>query len=200
MGPLGTPTAAVGEAGAEDHTRCTCRLTSHRGFARSQPTHCSIFRRGTLETPTGLSAPGLGAADEIAKRLTLWEERRFEDLFGRAEEHLLANRTAGKRKQRGGQPDPLARADRASRAGAVGAYRKATTASSPRCSPVRKTRTSRGPRSSFPPPPGARPAAGAPSPRLFLVRTGTGPSLACTTQPSVHWALPALARSTSRTC
>ena len=31
----------------------------------------------------------LGAAAEVAKRLTLWEERRFEDLLRRAEEQLL---------------------------------------------------------------------------------------------------------------
>ena len=37
------------------------------------------------------------------------------------------NRKASKRKQRGGQPDPLARADRARRTAAVGAYRKAAT-------------------------------------------------------------------------
>ena len=58
---------------------------------------------------------------------TLWEERRCEDLLRRAEEHLLINRKAGKRKQRDGQPDPLARADRARQTAAVGAYRKATT-------------------------------------------------------------------------
>ena len=32
---------------------------------------------------------GLGAAAEVAKRLTLWEERCFEDLLRRAEEQLL---------------------------------------------------------------------------------------------------------------
>ena len=64
--------------------------------------------------------PGLGAAAEVAKRLTLWEERRFEDLLRRAEEHLLL-------KQRGSRNDTLARADRARGTAAVGAYRKATT-------------------------------------------------------------------------
>ena len=64
--------------------------------------------------------PILGVAAEVAKRLTLWEERRFEDLLRRAEEHLLL-------KQRGSQNDTLARADRARRTAAVGAHRKATT-------------------------------------------------------------------------
>ena len=70
---------------------------------------------------------GLGAAEEVAKRLTLWEERRFVDLLRRPQEHLLVSRKAGKRRQRDGQLDPLARADRARRTAAFGAYRKATT-------------------------------------------------------------------------
>ena len=71
--------------------------------------------------------PGLGTAAEVAKRLTLSEESRFEDLLQRAEEQILILRKAGKRKKRDAQPDPLARADRARRTAAVGAYRKATT-------------------------------------------------------------------------
>ena len=55
-----------------------------------------------------------GAAAEVAKRHTLWEEGRFEDLLRRAEE-LSTHRKAGKRKQRDAQPHPLARADRARR-------------------------------------------------------------------------------------
>ena len=38
--------------------------------------------------------PGL-----VAKRLTLWEERRFKDLLRRAEEQLLVHRKAGKMKK-----------------------------------------------------------------------------------------------------
>ena len=63
----------------------------------------------------------------MAKRLTLWEESRFEDLLRRAKEQLLILHRAGKRKKRDAQLDPLARADRARRTAAVGAYRKATT-------------------------------------------------------------------------
>ena len=46
-----------------------------------------------VEAPTVAGVPGLGAAAEVAKRLTLWEERRFEDLLRRDEEHLLADAT-----------------------------------------------------------------------------------------------------------
>ena len=63
----------------------------------------------------------------MAKRLTLWEESRFEDLLRRAEEQLLILRRAGKRRKCDAQPDPLARADRARRTAAVAAYREATT-------------------------------------------------------------------------
>ena len=79
------------------------------------------------EGPAGLRSPGLGTAAEVAKRLTLWEEVRFEDLLRRAEEQHLIHRKAGKRKKRDAQPDPPARADRARRTASVGAYRKATT-------------------------------------------------------------------------
>ena len=70
---------------------------------------------------------GLSAATEVLKRLTLWEEHRFEMLLQRAEEQLLLNRRSGKRHKTGGPPDPSARADRARRTAAVGADRKATT-------------------------------------------------------------------------
>ena len=46
-----------------------------------------------VEAPSVAGVPGLGAAAELAKRLTLWEERRFEDLLRRDEEHLLADAT-----------------------------------------------------------------------------------------------------------
>ena len=43
--------------------------------------------------------PGLGTAAEVAKRLTLWEEGRCEDLLRRAEEQLPIHRNVGKRKE-----------------------------------------------------------------------------------------------------
>ena len=49
---------------------------------------------------------GLAPAAEVGKRFTLWEECRFEDLLGRAEEQLLIQRKTGKRKKRDAQPDP----------------------------------------------------------------------------------------------
>ena len=52
---------------------------------------------------------GLSAATEILKRLTLWEERRFEALLQRAEEQLLLKRKKGKRHKNGGPPDPCLR-------------------------------------------------------------------------------------------
>ena len=70
---------------------------------------------------------GLSAATEVLKRLTLWEEQRFETLLRRAAEQLLLKRRPGKRHKTGGPPDPSARGDRARRTAAIGAYRKATT-------------------------------------------------------------------------
>ena len=37
--------------------------------------------RGSDDYSRRTGAPGLGAAAEVAKRVTLWEERRFEDLL-----------------------------------------------------------------------------------------------------------------------
>ena len=70
---------------------------------------------------------GLSAATEVLKRLTLWEEQRFETLLQRAEEQLLLKRKSGKRHRNGGPPDTSVRGDRARRTAAVGACRKATT-------------------------------------------------------------------------
>ena len=136
--------------------RCIYRLTSRRGSASSRPNtllhipsscrlrmiagtaQCwqgmahgnddfSALEEGRSELLLAMVRPGLGVAGEVAERLTLWEERRFEDLLRRAEEQLLISRRRGKSKQRDDQPDPLARADRARRTAAVGANRKATT-------------------------------------------------------------------------
>ena len=129
--------------------------TSRRGFACSRPTQhaapssrrlrmiaaaaqCwqgmvrgsddfSLLEEGRSKLLLASVPPGLGTAAEVAKRLTLWEECRFEDLLRRAEEQLFIHRKAGKRKKGDAQPDPPARADRARRTAAVGAYRKATT-------------------------------------------------------------------------
>ena len=69
----------------------------------------------------------MSAVTEVLKRLTLWEEQRFEDLLQRAEEQLLHRQRSGKRRKAGGPSDPSARGDRARRTAAIGAYRKATT-------------------------------------------------------------------------
>ena len=55
------------------------------------------------------------------------EERRFEELPQRAEEHLLVSRKSGKRKKHDGLVDAASRANRARRTAVVGAKRMATT-------------------------------------------------------------------------
>ena len=47
--------------------------------------------------------PGLGTAAEVAERLILWEEGRFEGLLRPADEQLLILPEAGKRKKRDAQ-------------------------------------------------------------------------------------------------
>ena len=82
---------------------------------------------------------GLRPADEVAKRLTLWEERRFEDR--RAWELLLINRKARKGSCASAGLTPLhAPIAHAVRLLLVPVARPPRT-SSPRCSPMRKTRT-----------------------------------------------------------
>ena len=65
-----------------------------QGMARRSDEY-SQSEEGRSKLPLPSAPPGLGAAVEVAKRLTLWEGRRFEDLLRRAEEQT------GKRKQRG---------------------------------------------------------------------------------------------------
>ena len=73
----------------------------------------AFFPGSSCCSPVGL-LPGRARARSLAQ---CWE-------------HLLNNCKAGKRKQRDGQPDPFARADRTRPTGAVGAYRKAGLVSS----------------------------------------------------------------------
>ena len=174
--------------------------------------HCAVLARhsddfalleeGRSKRLLSSVPPGLGTAAEVAKRLTLWEESRFEYLLPRAEEQLLILRRTGKRKKRDAQPDPLARADRARRTAAVGGYRKVSR----RCSPSKRRRVSPGPKSSFPFPPWERKPAATwrwnllrllrpPPPR---VRIGIGPSPDCIAPPSVLQVPRALGRNTSR--
>ena len=135
----------------------------HAVLARHDPRQrrlCAAGKKGRSKLLLSTVPPGLGTAAEVAKRLTLWEESRFQDLLRRAEERLMILRTAGKRKKRDAQPDLLARAYGARRTAAVGAYRKATTALVSSMISFEEQRTSPGPKSSFPPPPWERkPAA-----------------------------------------
>ena len=130
-----------------------CHLTAPHEFARFQLTLCctscrlrtiaavaqcwqgmgrgsneySQLEEGRSKLLLSLVPPGLEAAAEVQNFLALWEERRFEELLRRAEEHLLLNRRPGKKKQRDGLADASSQADRAPRTAAVGAYRMATT-------------------------------------------------------------------------
>ena len=108
----------------------------------------SLLEEGRWKLLVASVLPGLGAAAEVARRLTLWEESRFEDHLRRAEEQLLITRKAGTRKQRDVQPNPwhvpTAPAERLLN----GANRKATgspQARSPRPPCQRDEKGSRGP-------------------------------------------------------
>ena len=74
----------------------------------------SQLEEGRSKLPLSKVHPGLGAAAEVAKRVTLCEVRLFEDLLRRVEEHLLLSRMPGKTTQRGNLASE-------------GAHRKATT-------------------------------------------------------------------------
>ena len=130
-GPLGAPTAPATGLHQEGSLTPGQRAAPHplqrlrmiaataqcwQGMARGSDDF-SLLEERRSKLLLASVPPGLGAAAEVAKRFTLWEERRFEDLFRRAE----------KRTQRDAQPDPLLRADRARPTAAVGAHRKATT-------------------------------------------------------------------------
>ena len=115
------------------HILSSCRLRMiaataqcWQGMARDSDDFAPL-EKGRSKLLLASLPPGLGIATEVAKRLTLSEGSRFEDLLRRAEEQLLVLRKAGKRKKRGAKPDPPAGADRARQTAAVGAYRKATT-------------------------------------------------------------------------
>ena len=108
------------------HTPSSCRLRMIATTAQCW-NDFALLEEGRSKLLLASVPSGLGTATEVAKRLTLWEESRFEDLLRHAEEQLLTHRKSGKRKKRDAQPDPLTRADRARRKAAVGAYRKATT-------------------------------------------------------------------------
>ena len=129
---------------------CICQRISLRGSGQNAASHPSSCRlrmiAATAQCLQGMarvsddfslleerrsklllaSVPlGLGTAADVAMRLTLWEECRFEDHLWRAGEQLYPSQ--GKRKKRDAQPDPFAHADRARRTAAGSACRKAIT-------------------------------------------------------------------------
>ena len=108
------------------HVPASCQLRTisavaqcWNGMAQGRDDYAQLEGRSKL-----LLSPvpqGLSAATEVLKRLTLWEERRFDALLQRIEEQLLLKRTTGKRRKNAGPTDPSARGDRARRTAAVGA-------------------------------------------------------------------------------
>ena len=62
-----------------------------QGMARGSDDF-SLLEEGRSKLPLASLPPRLGTAAEVARRLTLWEEGRFEDLLRRAEEQLLIHR------------------------------------------------------------------------------------------------------------
>ena len=136
---------------------------------------------------------GMSAATEVLKRLTLWEEQRFEALLQRAEEQFLLRPRSGKRRKAGGPSDPSASGERARRTAAVGAYRKATTGLVSSMLTLTNRRTYGGLKSSFRPLNTARPPIVTRTWLLLLHRPkapGIAPSRVCTTQPSSGSPLP----------
>ena len=90
--------------------------------------------RRALEAPTASVPSGPGTAAEVAKRLTLWEECRIEDLLWRAEQQLLIHRKAGKRKKGDAQPGSQTPADRARRTAPSAGIARPPRGLSRRCS------------------------------------------------------------------
>ena len=136
MGPLGAPVSGEDTTMVDADVNVTPSLTVDLPPVDLPGDFTQRIRAHTiLHVPAScrlrmISAPvpqGLSAATEVLKRLTLWEEQRFETLLQRVEEQLLLKRSSGKRHKTGGPPDPFARGDRARRTAAIGAYRKATT-------------------------------------------------------------------------
>ena len=107
-------------------TSCCLRMiaaVAHcwEGMARGSDEH-SQLEEGWSELLVSQVLPRLGAAVEVSKRVTLWEERRFEDLLRRAEEHLVLSYRTGKKTQRTSLDDTPALADRARWTSAIGTY------------------------------------------------------------------------------
>ena len=103
-----------------------------------------------VKAPAVAGAPGLGAAAEVAKRLTFWEERRFEDLLRRDEEHHLLADQARRRNAAAWTAPPLWLIE-LSRRPQLAPIARPPPGLSYQCSFLRRATTSRRPRSSFPP-------------------------------------------------
>ena len=85
------------------HVPASCRLRMisvvaqcWNGMAQERDDYAQL-EEGRSKLLLSLVPQGLSAATEVLKRLTLWEEQRFEALLQRAEEQLLLRRKLGKR-------------------------------------------------------------------------------------------------------
>ena len=191
------------------HVPASCRLRMisvvaqcWKGMAHGRDDYAQL-EEGRSKLLLSPVPQGMSAATEVLKRLTLWEEQRFEALLQRAEEQFLLRQRSGKRRNAGGPPDPSARGARARRTAAVGAYRKATTGLVSSMLTFDEREDLRWARSFFRPLNTARlptvTQTWLPLPHR-LRAPGIAPSRACTTPPSPLHAPLALALSTSLTC
>ena len=103
------------------HVFSSCRLRMiaavaqcWQGMARGSDEY-SLLDEGRSKLLLSPVLPSLGAATEVTKRLTLWEEVPLADLVQWAEERLLLNRWPGKKAQRSCLDNAPARADLARR-------------------------------------------------------------------------------------
>ena len=135
---------------------CRLRMTAAtpqcwQGMARGSEDFAPL-EEGCPELLLASVPQGLGTATEVAKRLTLWEECRFEDLLRRDEEQLLIHRKAGKRKMRDAlipQREPTVLAEQPLLARTA----RRPRGLSRRCFPLRRRKTLLEPKSFSPPPP-----------------------------------------------
>ena len=105
------------------HVPASCRLRMisavaqcRNGMAQERDDYAQL-EEGRSKLLLSPVPQGFECGHEVLKRLTLWEEQRFETLLQRAEEQLLLKRRSGKRHKTGGPPDPSARGDRAAHGG-----------------------------------------------------------------------------------
>ena len=88
--------------------------------------HAAV-EEGRSKLLLGAVPVGTSAADEVASRLALWENGEFERLLQRAEQQIIVIRKAANKGRPTAASKQGAKAKRAKRLAADGAYRKATS-------------------------------------------------------------------------